>query len=960
VSRAGPFFIIAVSAVALLGSARARNAELSGALAVVPLPGGIRAALAAIDDPVPADRAQFLLEFIRRTYHAPMIAKSDPRAVALQTLLAHLDRSGHQRDPSARVETLPLPLSPAIWIEVVFGGRATPDTLVGDILRSRSASLFYYGLLSLDDDTRAWLATQPDLIADLAAHHATRFLVAAPGIRIAGNAVRVPGGALAEPAWRALVGRGAHEPAAFVRALLTEADGRLAYFFGAMAQLTPAQAGLALNVASHDPADRIAAARRLHAVFDRIAAGWKPDDRTFWRPALDPALLVADLRVDDDGRAVLPGTRRFWEVVFADSDQSRSDPADGRAVAEGEPVDVAWLCNQVFRGEPIEHRRRYHLVLFASRVVGRLTAASARDAIDAVRGAAMYPALTASLERAKLQDLAVFAAAARRAGRLSSIGDETRAVRAIAQFQGALAFVTRTAVRRNLPADAVAPVVSSLAAVDLGDQGDYEGRLVRWVVNWLSAHAGDAPAAAPAHPAVEMYAHRSGEIDQAMLRVLADAAAGESSFVEWEGTRYRFDLAWAESVRLVRLMGEESRPYLSGARDLIVMADALSDPRLPRERLREQPDRFEEVARAVALDGNDRYREVAAELRRAARNGDAASTARLAATLRLFGDDLLARGLMTFAYAAALGSPDRVAISAGDAANRHDFGLRAVGPPPRRAWQVSVAGADFASGWRVIGSLLGLDVSLAPFSLVSLSSRPPVRKPTMTDGDRQALTEAVPLVSPASLLQADADAIVTAIRRGRARLAEAHDPIDALAAADDVRLGPIRRTLLPWVVAHEPARAAAFLSPGELFALGLEKRPLDDRLHAYGAPGGARLGCLCLQLFARRSWEPLAGRWNTGIFASTLPDLNLRLAELLSDLKMPAPLLGSVLAPATFDFINNASSRDQDDRRGLIEFVHALGRDRVEHYLSGLTTEGPLVPAGDAATSTGSGNGGVR
>src|SRR5205823_8036749 len=77
---------------------------------------------------------------------------------------------------------------------------------------------------------------------------------------------------------------------------------------------------------------------------------------------------------------------------------------------------------------------------------------------------------------------------------------------------------------------------------------------------------------------------------------------------------------------------------------------------------------------------------------------------------------------------------------------------------------------------------------------------------------------------------------------------------------------------------------------------------------------------------------------------SGFPDLNLRLAELLADMQMPAALLGPVLASATLDFINSAPSRDEDDRRGLVEFVQALGPERLEQYLALLTTDGPLVP----------------
>jgi hypothetical protein len=70
-----------------------------------------------------------------------------------------------------------------------------------------------------------------------------------------------------------------------------------------------------------------------------------------------------------------------------------------------------------------------------------------------------------------------------------------------------------------------------------------------------------------------------------------------------------------------------------------------------------------------------------------------------------------------------------------------------------------------------------------------------------------------------------------------------------------------------------------------------------------------------------------------------------------------------VLGPATLDFINNVPSRNQDDRRSLIEFVQALRPERVEQYLALLTTDGPLVPLDEPAgsvTDAKASQGGVR
>jgi hypothetical protein len=293
-----------------------------------------------------------------------------------------------------------------------------------------------------------------------------------------------------------------------------------------------------------------------------------------------------------------------------------------------------------------------------------------------------------------------------------------------------------------------------------------------------------------------------------------------------------------------------------------------------------------------------------------------------------------------------MGQPARSAISAGDAASRHEFGNHRDRTGP---WQLPVRGTGVipARGWHMVGSLLGLDITLADLSLIRLSSKPPSRSPTMDDVDRQVMTDAAALAEPAALTEPDRDSVVEILRNGRIRLRAVRTPADAAAIADEIRLAASRRTLMPWVAAHDPGRLVPFLSPIELLWLGLDAKPVEPRLQPWGGPAQPRLGCLCVQMLDRRPWETLAGRWHLGFLASGLADLNLRLAELLAELKMPAPLLAPVLAAATVDFIENATSRDPDDRRGPIEFVQALGVDRVEQYLALLTTDGPLVPIAD-------------
>ena len=461
------------------------------------MPGGLRAAQAAAGDEAAPDRAHFLVDLIRRTYDSPILRVDDPRAVRLQALSAALKSGESAAGP---FETLPLPLTPDVWIESVFGRQATPATLVRSIAESRGAALFYYGLLSLDDDTRTWIGGQRALIADLVTRYPGAFVAAAPALRMTSSGLRLPGGAAADATWQALAGRKPGDPGSFVRSLLSLDEGRLASFAGALAQLTPAQAALALGLDSPDASRRIDSVRRLYATFLRMAPVRSVEKRTFTRVALDPLFLLAELDAVRGDRPLVPGTRGFWSTVFAESDGrgtlAKEDPRkhpDWR-----QPADFVWLSDQVFRDTESDSRRRYMMVLFAARHLrpGSLDSADgARDAVDAVHASGSHPALSVALERAGIDDLSVFARTMRRASELDGIGDGARQWRALAQFQGALALVTRAAQRHTVSAEEASTLVASLAAIPLTKDDEYDGGIVRWLCGWLQEAAPEEPAA---------------------------------------------------------------------------------------------------------------------------------------------------------------------------------------------------------------------------------------------------------------------------------------------------------------------------------------------------------------------------------------------------------------------------------------------------------------------------------
>ncbi len=509
--------------VAPAGPTSVRATGPAATVSSIPLPGGLRGALAALDDPLPPDRGQFLIEVVRRAFQPPIGSNRQPKA-DLDALLAYLQGPPAAGATNGPPETVPLPLTPAFWVDVVFGGQATPETLVRAIVSSPDTAFLYYGLLALDDETRTWVAGQPALVGDLVARHAIPFLVAAPALRVAEGAVRVPGGEAARPAWEAIVGRPAADPARFVRALLGESGARFAYFYSTMAALSPARIRFLLRLDAGDPAVPIDALRRLHAVFTHLAADWDQTRRAFWRPAIDPALLVAGLASGDGDAPRLPGGKAFWEAAFAEGAPRPDGDGSFRTHAGGPPADPVWICEQVFRGGAPD-RRRYDQVLFASRVLPEVTPANAGDALEIVRGAGRYPALAATLEGLGIGDLAILAAAVRAADRLSAIGDEARAELAMKQFQGALAIVARAAARGSLAPAARAELVASLAAVETDRRGAYEGRLVRWLDARLRALPPPRAAAAGAlrhDPAL-------GPVEQDVLRLIAGPVEAEST-----------------------------------------------------------------------------------------------------------------------------------------------------------------------------------------------------------------------------------------------------------------------------------------------------------------------------------------------------------------------------------------------------------------------------------------------
>jgi hypothetical protein len=407
----------------------------------------------------------------------------------------------------------------------------------------------------------------------------------------------------------------------------------------------------------------------------------------------------------------------------------------------------------------------------------------------------------------------------------------------------------------------------------------------------------------------------------------------------WEGTRYRVDPGYADRRRIEHVRGEYPSRDLSGVPTLLAIAD--------RVERRSASDRRADIAAlddvmrvsaedAEALATTDHLAPLADEARDRLRRRD---TQAGALAVRRLADGLVARGLAELAYATSLGGSDGRAISSAEAARRHDLGVGRVDAAGMPAtWQLPTPAARARGPWHLEGALLALDMPLAESWLRRRSERPLAVAPTMDRNDRRALAEVVPLMRPAALPDRDLERIAQAIRRGRERLASA-TPADLEPLARSLPLDALRNGVWGWALAHDRPTIGTLAYLRDLLILG-DNAPWPD---AWGAPVRPRVSAFRLE-FPTRPPDIYMGHLSSGILMSAVPDLNLRVAELLETLHMPAALLPGVLASATMDVIDGTPTRYPDDRRSVAERAQSITLDDVEQYLAMLTTDGPLVP----------------
>jgi hypothetical protein len=382
----------------------------------------------------------------------------------------------------------------------------------------------------------------------------------------------------------------------------------------------------------------------------------------------------------------------------------------------------------------------------------------------------------------------------------------------------------------------------------------------------------------------------SGEtVDPLEERLLAAMAgsSGEAAaprIVEWEGRQYRVSAARAEELRLRRVRERQGGLSLS-----------------------------------AALDRIDQ------------KGGDAAELG-------------LAQTLTSILYAAYVGDPDGPAVATGNIALKHDLSIAGtVGL--RGAWRLPTE-AHTGRGWRVSGSLLGLDVALARMALRRLDANVMPPEPRMVSAERHTAALSVALLNPIALSDAARDEIAAALGRGRARLSGLDGDREAIdAVARDAGLSPWRREALAWTTANDRANVPTQLSLVETMWLGKPRTSASVSLDGWGAAVLPLNGCVCLAMPLARPWEALIGRPSLGLLATRGADVSILVADTLASLQMPAEIAPGVIAFAMQEVMDQARPSHFDDWTAFSRAASAVPRDTLVDFIAAQTAGGPLLPA---------------
>jgi hypothetical protein len=384
----------------------------------------------------------------------------------------------------------------------------------------------------------------------------------------------------------------------------------------------------------------------------------------------------------------------------------------------------------------------------------------------------------------------------------------------------------------------------------------------------------------------------TAHFEEALIQALAGGTqAPGARTVTWEGQSYLWDLRASEAARIRRFLARRN---------------AASLDRLLEQQRAGTPDAAGAQRRAEAFDAQ------------------------------------LAGALVNIVYAIAWSDPQGAARFDRSLPDRHDLGVSAptASLRIRTPWAMPRLVFRPAQPWHVEGALLGLEIALAPLRLRAINSSPP-RESRVFSTVRASFIGSLGLMNLFALKDGDARAIADAVARGQQRIDAVRSTHDAAGLAGEVRMDGWRARALQWSVVHAPGEVPAHFTMSDRLTLGGGSELLLD---ARGMSGVEAFACLCTYLRLPGFSAAVVGRPEVGVLATTVPDLNLRVAALLHDLALPAALAPAVLDSALHDLLNDATPVHADDWMSVVRRAGILSRERVEDYVAAVTAAaGPLA-----------------
>jgi hypothetical protein len=825
---------------------------------------------------------------------------------------------------------LPLPL-PSFWAEVVFKPGHEP---IADLIADRKWALVYLGLLSFDDDTLGFLAAHPGLVRTLHDAAPAFAAFAADSFRVRNGRVDLPGGSDAEPIWRTLIGARASEPDDFLRQLVSRDNGRLAYFYSALARLDRQRQAFALG--GHLPAGtRSAFVQRAYASFRTIDPAWDIDARPFHRPSPDPSLMLTLL--DVDAGLVGPG----WMAPTLDrvvtNDEWLAAPGSRPPAAGEGQADLAWSIDWVF-ARPAGSAARLKLLRFAQRHAVDLDRSDASNRDDALRGAWQMPALAFALERMGVTDIALYARLARTGHALTTSASDDRTLPRLARWQAALALVEQLQRRRPLPPAQRDPILAGLAdagtRISKGENGI--------VANWLFADL--LAGLSPATP-------RETLTERDFIHALVRSPDARALEIEWEGLPYILDEAGPVERDVVALREASPGPDLGRLLVLTGLRDRLAAPGTSAEALRSWLSEFaieRSTVERLPLEADrveslvETFDGIVTSLNKIKATAELPRIARQIPAVGALIDGLTDVIVPPLVYALAVTPLNRPAGIFADTWQQHSLHqpageVTARGLPV--AWRLPSQESRPGGGTTFRGSFFGLDLALASAELRRASTA----ETKAAEPQINVLGEAVALARGLVTASA-ASSGVEALARGRATLASwlsappGRQQLHVTLTSAGV--DPRRANAVAWTLAHDPEATGRVLTLAELVRLG------DGRMA--GAWGVMRTvdGCPCTTDFNVGPIERWRGSWPDGVAAALTPDLSIRLAEHLIHAGLPAFLVDVLRRPATLDWMAHLKPFTNDDWAALSIWPRDLPDARIEEYLLALRSRGVLVAPG--------------